>query len=125
MDDPYVLSTYGELHSSLLAAEAIVDRAGAEVQSVMNDLDALTERRRGEVAVLVSAAKVVASKASLEATSRIFDATGARSTASSVGLDRFWRDVRTHSLHDSVPYKAREVGIFFLCDTVPEPTWYT
>ena len=110
VDDPYVLSTYGELHSSLLAAEAIVDRAGAEVQSVMNDLDALTEHRRGEVAVLVSAAKVVASKASLETTSRIFDATGARSTASSVGLDRFWRDVRTHSLRRLGPLQGTRGG---------------
>ena len=125
VDDPYVLSTYGELFASVLAAEALVESAGAEVQDVMDDLDALTERRRGEVAVIVSAAKVVATRASLEATSRIFDVTGARATASSVGLDRFWRDVRTHSLHDSVAYKVREVGIFFLRDDIPEPTWYT
>ena len=75
--------------------------------------------------MLVSAAKVIATRASLDATSRIFDVTGARATASSVGLDRFWRDIRTHSLHDSVAYKVREVGIFFLRDDIPEPTWYT
>jgi alkylation response protein AidB-like acyl-CoA dehydrogenase len=125
IDDPYVLSTYGELAVDVLAAEALVERAGAEVQGVMDDLDALTERRRGEVAVLVSAAKVIASRVSLDATSRIFDVTGARATASSAGLDRFWRDVRTHSLHDSIAYKVREVGIFFLRDDLPEPTWYT
>jgi alkylation response protein AidB-like acyl-CoA dehydrogenase len=95
------------------------------VQDVMDDLHGLSERRRGEVAVIVSAAKVVATRSSLDATSRIFDVTGARATASSVGLDRFWRDVRTHSLHDSVAYKVREVGIFFLRDDIPEPTWYT
>jgi alkylation response protein AidB-like acyl-CoA dehydrogenase len=125
VDDPYVLSTYGELFANVLAAEALVESAGAEVQDVMDDLHGLSERRRGEVAVIVSAAKVVATRSSLDATSRIFDVTGARATASSVGLDRFWRDVRTHSLHDSVAYKVREVGIFFLRDDIPEPTWYT
>jgi alkylation response protein AidB-like acyl-CoA dehydrogenase len=125
VDDPYILSTYGELVSNVLAAEALVERAGVEVQALFDDLDALTERRRGEVAVLVSAAKVVATRASLDATARVFDVTGARATASSVGLDRFWRDIRTHSLHDSVAYKVREVGIFFLRDDIPEPTWYT
>ena len=125
VDDPYVLSTYGELAANVLAAEALVERAGVEVQAVMDDLDALTERTRGEVAVLVSAAKVIATRVSLEATSRIFDVTGARATASVVGLDRFWRDIRTHSLHDSIAYKVREVGIFFLRDDIPEPTWYT
>jgi alkylation response protein AidB-like acyl-CoA dehydrogenase len=125
VDDPYVLSTYGELFANVLAAEALVESAGAEVQDVMEDLHGLSERRRGEVAVIVSAAKVIATRVSLEATSRIFDVTGARATASSVGLDRFWRDVRTHSLHDSVAYKVREVGIFFLRDDIPEPTWYT
>jgi alkylation response protein AidB-like acyl-CoA dehydrogenase len=125
VDDPYILSTYGELFANVLAAEALVESAGAEVQDVMDDLDGLTERRRGEVAVLVSAAKVIAARASLDATSRIFDVTGARATASSVGLDRFWRDIRTHSLHDSIAYKVREVGIFFLRDDIPEPTWYT
>ncbi len=125
VDDPYILAAYGELFANVLAAEALVESAGAEVQDVMDDLGALTERRRGDVAVLVSAAKVVTTRASLDATSRIFDVTGARATASSVGLDRFWRDVRTHSLHDSVAYKVREVGVYFLRDEIPDPTWYT
>jgi alkylation response protein AidB-like acyl-CoA dehydrogenase len=42
-----------------------------------------------------------------------------------VGLDRFFRDVRTHTLHDPVAYKNRELGRFQLLDEVPEPTWYT
>lgn len=55
----------------------------------------------------------------------MYEVTGARATASSVGLDRFWRNVRTHSLHDPIAYKRREVGVFALLDEVPEPTWYT
>jgi hypothetical protein len=36
-------------------------------------------------------------------------------------FDRRWRDVRTHTLHDRVVYKTREVGDFVLNDAVPKP----
>ena len=77
------------------------------------------------MAVVVSAAKIRATRTGLEVASRIYEVTGARATASFVGLDRFWRDVRTHSLHDSIAYKVHEVGVFTLRDEIPEPTWYT
>ena len=51
--------------------------------------------------------------------------TGARATANSVGFDIYWRNIRTHSLHDPIAYKRREVGAWALLGTLPEPTWYT
>ena len=73
----------------------------------------------------VAAVKARATEVALEITSGIFEATGARSTASSLRFDRFWRNVRTHTLHDPVAYKRREVGRFVLTDALPEPTWYS
>lgn len=125
VDDPYILEIYGELSADLWAAEALTERAGDELQAALDDVDALTERRRGEIAVLVAAAKVRAIRASLEATSKIFEATGARATARKAGFDRYWRDVRTHSLHDWTAYKLHEIGVFVLRDEIPTPTWYT
>jgi alkylation response protein AidB-like acyl-CoA dehydrogenase len=58
-------------------------------------------------------------------TSRILEGTGARSTTSELAFDRFWRNVRTHSLHDPVAYKRREIGAYLLRDELPEPTWYS
>lgn len=55
----------------------------------------------------------------------VFETTGARATAGKVGLDRYWRDVRTHTLHDPVSYKETELGRYVLLGEVPEPTWYT
>ena len=51
--------------------------------------------------------------------------TGARSTATCEGLDRFWRNGRTHTLHDPVAHKRREVGRWVLEGDLPEPTWYS
>ena len=56
---------------------------------------------------------------------RSYEVTGARATANSVGLDIYWRNIRTHSLHDPVAHKRAEVGRFFLLGEIPEPTWYT
>jgi alkylation response protein AidB-like acyl-CoA dehydrogenase len=61
----------------------------------------------------------------LEVTSGLFELTGARSTANRYGFDRFWRNVRTHTLHDPVVYKAREVGNFALNGRIANDPFYT
>lgn len=123
--DPYVLATYGRLVARLRAAEALADSAGAALTAADEAGDALTWEERGELAELIAALKVVSSDLAVEATSAVFEVTGARATSNRVGLDRFWRNVRTHTLHDPVQYKAREVGDHFLNGTHPEFTLYT
>jgi alkylation response protein AidB-like acyl-CoA dehydrogenase len=125
-DEWYLLEGYGQLQSKLWADEAIADRAGAEISRVLHEPRAdLTARRRGEIAVLIAAAKLRAIEDGLETTAKIYELTGARATANSVGLDIFWRNLRTHSLHDPAAYKKREVGQYVLLNEVPEPSWYT
>lgn len=85
----------------------------------------VTAEARGEAAVWVASVKVVATDTGLRVTSGLFEVTGAKATATKVGLDRFWRDVRTHTLHDPVSYKNRELGRYQLLRELPEPTWYT
>lgn len=125
VDEGYVLDGYGDLRAKLWAAQALADRAAEALQGLHDDPAGVTARRRGEVAVLVAAAKQRAVDVGLEIGTRVYELTGARATASSVGLDRFWRNVRTHSLHDPIAFKRREVGVFVLRDEVPEPTWYS
>lgn len=122
----YVLEGYGELATKLWADEALLDAVGAEASAVLHaPREGLTERRRGELAVRIAAAKVRTVDDGLEVATKVFELTGARASANAVGLDVHWRNLRTHSLHDPLPYKKREVGGFVLLDEVPEPTWYT
>ncbi|MET9209855.1 acyl-CoA dehydrogenase family protein [Streptomyces bacillaris] len=125
VDEPYVIDTYGDLTAKLWAVEALADAVAAEGQRLHDAPDEVTEQARGEFEVRVAAAKARATDVALEVTSRIFEVTGARATASAEGLDRFWRNVRTHTLHDPVAYKRREVGRHVLTGELPEPTWYS
>ncbi|MER7082747.1 Acyl-CoA dehydrogenase [Saccharopolyspora kobensis] len=122
----YVLDAFGDLQAKLWAAEALIDKAGAVLSGLLHaERESLTERQRGEAAVLIAAAKQRIIDTGLEVSTRIFEVTGARATANSVGLDIYWRNLRTHSLHDPVAYKRVEVGRYALLGELPEPTWYT
>ncbi|GGS07102.1 monooxygenase [Streptomyces rubiginosohelvolus] len=125
VDEPYVIDTYGDLTAKLWAVEALADAVAAEGQKLHDAPDEVTEQSRAAFEVRVAAAKARATDVALEVTSRIFEVTGARATASAEGLDRFWRNVRTHTLHDPVAYKRREVGRHVLAGELPEPTWYS
>ena len=125
-DEWYLLEGYGSLQSKLWADEALIDAVGEEISAVLHaPREELTERRRGEIAVRIAAAKARISDDGLETATTVYELTGARATASSVGLDIYWRNLRTHSLHDPIAYKKREVGDYVLRNEVPEPTWYT
>ncbi|MBT2275568.1 monooxygenase, partial [Rhodococcus enclensis] len=110
----------------LWAAEAFVDQVSREADAVLHDArEILTEQARGDLAVRIAAAKLRAADVSLEISNKIFELTGARATSNDVGLDIYWRNIRTHTLHDPLAYKRREVGSRFLTGEIPEPTWYT
>lgn len=127
-EEPYILQRYGSFFAHLRAAESLADVAGLKIASIYTDHSSkrdITAAERGEVAEWVASVKVVATDTALRVTSGVFETTGARATASKVGLDRFWRDVRTHTLHDPVSYKETELGRYLLLGQVPDPSWYT
>lgn len=55
---------------------------------------------------------------------RLFEIQGSRATSTAYGFDRHWRNVRTHTVHDPVAYKAREVGDWALNRRGPEFSLY-
>ena len=123
-DDPYILQTVGELRSEIRAAALLADRAGEALQAALDTGPSLTAEQRAEAAIAVYEAKYLTTKVSLEAASRLFEIQGARATTSAYGFDRHWRNLRTHTLHDPVAYKAREVGDWTLNRRAPEFSLY-
>jgi alkylation response protein AidB-like acyl-CoA dehydrogenase len=124
-EDPYILELYGSLYSDLRASVALAEAAAVEIEAAINSGAALGGEQRMTAAATVYAAKVNSSRVALEVTSRIFDLMGARSTSNRYGFDRFWRNVRTHTLHDPIAYKTREVGNFALNRRITPDPLYT
>jgi alkylation response protein AidB-like acyl-CoA dehydrogenase len=124
LEDPHILNTYGELVSRVQALGALAERAERALTWALARGTELTPDERAEAAALGAAAKVVATQVALDTTSRVFETTGARSAKRSVGLDRYWRNARTETLHSPVAYKIEEVGRFFLNGTIATPSDY-
>ncbi len=123
--DPYILYHYGELWTELQAAIALSDRTLSQVQQAWEKEANLTIKESGEVAIAVFTAKTFATRIGLNITNRIFEVMGTRSTASKYGFDRYWRDLRTFTLHDPVDYKLRDIGNWVLNQELPLVTQYS
>ena len=123
-EDPFIQNHYGSFTAKLQSLAAVVDQATTALQWAWDAGDELSAADRAGVAEQVAAAKITAHEVSLDITARIFDVTGARAAGSKYGFDRYWRDVRTHTLHDPVAYKYNELGRYFLNGTEPVPSAY-
>ena len=124
-DDPYTVHRYAEMHLTTTAAAALADSAAQQLQQAWEQGEDLQAEERGQVALASAEAKVLAHRAALSVGEGVFDVCGARSARAAQGLDRFWRNARTHTLHDPIDYKLRDIGRYALEGRLPEPTLYS
>ena len=106
-DDPLLVAGLGDVAVRLRAAEALLDRAGHAVDEAIADA---TEFTVAQASLAVAAARALTTTAGLLAASKLFELTGTSATLAEDNLDRHWRNVRTHSLHDPVRWKYHAVG---------------
>jgi alkylation response protein AidB-like acyl-CoA dehydrogenase len=123
--DPLVQHRFGQLWLKLRPAAVLADQAAQELERLFRLGATVTAQQRGELAISVAEAKVLAHQAGVDVSNEIFELTGARSTSAKFGFDRYWRNVRVHTLHDPVDYKIRDLGRYALDGTLPEPTAYS
>lgn len=110
-DDPLLIAGVGEVHVRLRAAEALLDRAGRAVDEAVADP---TEFTVAQASLAVAAARALTTTAGLLSASKLFELTGTSATFTEDNLDRHWRNVRTHTLHDPVRWKYHAVGNYSL-----------
>jgi alkylation response protein AidB-like acyl-CoA dehydrogenase len=124
-DDPYILERFGQMSVQIQSAVCLLDRAADVLEEAWQCQEALAVEQRGYCAVSVAAAKVAAARCALDVTSAVFEVMGARATSARHRFDRFWRNVRTLTLHDPLDYKVREVGDWALNGRFPTPSFYS
>ncbi|WP_280340877.1 acyl-CoA dehydrogenase family protein [Nocardia neocaledoniensis] len=73
----------------------------------------------GRASIAVATAKILADRAANEVSAAIFEVGGTRSAAAAHRLDHFWRNARTHTLHDPVRWKYQHIGRAVLWDQPP------
>lgn len=106
-EDPYTIHIIGNLAIQLRAAQALLEKAGLAIDRAVIEP---TEKSVVEAQLAVAAAKVVSTEVAIEATNRLFEVGGTRSTLEQHHLDRHWRNARVHTLHDPVRWKYAIVG---------------
>jgi len=124
-DDPYLIQRFGEMRIQAVSAEALAVRAAEALDAAWREGPSLGAEARAHVALATSEAKIVAHRAALDVSEKLFDACGARATHGPLALDRFWRNARVHTLHDPLDYRVRDVGRYALNGTLPEVSLYT
>ena len=115
-EDPTVIQLAGELVVTVRGAEALLAEAGRQVDAARADL---TADSAAAASIAVAVAKVAAVRASLEAASVLFELGGTRSASATANLSRYWRDARTHTLHDPTRWKVQHIGRYALSGTTP------
>jgi SfnB family sulfur acquisition oxidoreductase len=115
-EDPLLIQRFGELALQVRASEALLREAARVVDGAQAHL---TDDSAAEASIAVAAAKVHAAQTAVEVASALFEVSGTRSAASSLNLHRYWRDARTHSLHDPARWKVQHIGRYVLGGTRP------
>lgn len=110
-EDPHLIAAAGELVIRVNAANALLARAGRVVDMARANP---TDETVAAASIAVAEAKALATEVSLHVTSKLFELSGSRSTLEQYGLDRHWRNARTHTLHDPVRYKYVNIGNYYL-----------
>lgn len=110
-DDPLLLEQIGNVHLRLRAADALIARAAHAVDTAQRAPD---DDSVAAASIAVAQAKALSTSASLLASTKLLELSGTSATSASLGLDRFWRNARTHTLHDPVRWKYHAVGNYVL-----------
>ncbi len=115
-EDPTLIQVAGELTVTVRAAQALLVEAAHRVDAASADL---TADSAAQASIAVAVAKVAAVRAALEASNVLFELGGTRSASASGNLSRYWRDARTHTLHDATRWKLQHIGRYTLSGTRP------
>lgn len=115
-EDPHIIADIGNLKIQVDAADALVQRSARFIKAAAADPTAETV---AAASIAVAEAKVAATDASLLVGSKLIELGGARAVVARQGLDRYWRDARTHTVHDPVRWKYRVIGNYWLNGVKP------
>ncbi|MDK1493933.1 SfnB family sulfur acquisition oxidoreductase [Sinorhizobium sp. 7-81] len=115
-EDPHTIHAVGDVSIRVHAADALLSRAGRLLDVTRENP---TEGTVAAASIAVAEVKALGTEVAQLASTKLIELGGTRSTLESYGLDRFWRNARTHSLHDPVRWKYHHIGNYYLNGLLP------
>jgi alkylation response protein AidB-like acyl-CoA dehydrogenase len=116
-DEPHIILHVGRLATRLAAAEALLASAAQTLDAVRSTT--ITPESAARATLLVGQAKAFGAEIALQIATEILEVAGSSATDADLGLDRHWRNARTHTLHDPTRWKLHHVGAFVLSGQLP------
>ena len=116
IEDPIIQHHYGQFYVQVQAANYVVEKADNLLQQLWDQPETITPQKRYELNRALQTAKIFTTQTGLDITSRIFEVMGSRATSSRYGFDRYWRNLRTMTLHVPVDTAIQALGYEFLTE---------
>ena len=107
--DPQILQVVGQIRGAAYSAGAIVEKVAQSLQraylAAFQNNEQLEEEQNALAELESAQSQTVITDLILNASTILFDALGASATDKDLGLDRYWRNVRTLSSHNPRVFK--------------------
>ncbi len=116
IEDPIIQHHYGTFYVQLEAANLVVAKADQLLQQLWEQPNSITPEHLKQLNYALQVAKIITTQTGLDITSRIFEVMGSRATASKYSFDRYWRNLRTMTLHVPVDTAIQQLGKKYLAD---------
>ncbi len=117
-EEPHVIVHFGRLQTRVRAAETLLADAARRLDLAAAD----PSPARVQVARLgVAEARAFGAETALDVSSEAIDVLGSAAADEEHGLDRHWRNARTHTLHDPTRWKYVHIGGALVAAIDPAP----
>lgn len=114
--DPLTIYELGRIGTDVRASEVLLKQAARSIDAAKPKP---TAENIAKASLDVAKVRAHSSEIALKASSKLIELSGSRGSQSEDGLDRFWRNARVHTLHDSARWKYYFIGNYLLNGVLP------
>lgn len=114
--DPLTLFELGRVIADVRATEVLLKQAARSIDAAKPHP---TVENIAKASIDVAKVRALSSDVALKASSKLIELAGSRGSQRIDGLDRFWRNARTHTLHDAARWKYYFIADYVLNGQLP------
>lgn len=114
--DPLTIYELGRVAADVRASEVLLKQAAQSIDAAKPQP---TVENIAKASLDVAKVRVHSTETALKASSKLIELAGSRGSQRADGLDRHWRNVRVHTLHDASRWKYYFIGNYVLNNILP------